>query len=329
MPDQNQHNDITELVSRYLSGNASKEEIRTLEQWVAAAPENKALFVSLKKAWMLSGASRKKNQTDVSFWWQQTAGQLFEHQIVPFARRRMFISLAAAILALLVAVFWLFGLRQENQPAMVQSEGEVRPVLLKDGSHITLNQASSLTYELEKATNKRVAKLTGDAFFEIARDETKPFVVVADSLEIEVLGTSFYVDARESQSAIQVVVTSGKVAVRKGNQEVELMAGQKAVLDKSSGQLLEIPNQDTNFLSFKTGDLIFQEDTFETLAFALERHFHTKIRLEIKDLHNCEITARYENKSLESIIHLIESTFSGIAIEKEGAFLVFRGDSCQ
>ena len=332
MQDQDPNINYSELISRYLSGNASDAEVQQLEAWVLESSENKEAFITFKKAWMLSGMRQTNEEIDVDKQWETTAAQLFEKTKVvkmkPQTNRRRWLGIAAAIALLVIASIWIF---QDDKGAtlMVEAKDEIRSVDLPDGSQVTLNQSSSLRYLADEKEAKRKVELKGDAFFEVERDETKPFVINTAGIEVEVLGTSFYVDARDNQAEIQVIVKSGSVAVRSGATETILTADEKAVFQKATGQLTKQQNKDPNYLSLTTNTLVFEQTRLEEVVFALNRQFQSNITIGNEGLKDCELDATYKDKSLEAILNILDGTFAGIEVKRNGEQIELVGTVCE
>lgn len=340
MPDQDLHSDYPELMSSYLSGNATDAEVQQLEAWVLEDPEHRQQFMAFKKAWMLSGMVGDQNPVDVEAQWQVAAAQLFKEskavKLKPRARSYRWLSIAAA--ATLVAAISIWALLQWSgeRELYVATTDQVQSVELPDGSMITLNRASSLRYtpvaansETAQAAQRQVI-LEGDAFFEVQRDPARPFIIRNNDLEIEVLGTSFYVDGRENQPELQVIVESGSVAVRTTpGDSLILTVGQKAIYEKAVDSLYRQPNEDPNFQSIKTKTITFDDSTLEEIAFALSRHYGVAIVYSgIEDSSNCILDGDYEDYSLEEILAFLRSTW-GIEAVRNGDRVVLSGTVCQ
>jgi len=330
MDQSNIYQYFQDLSTKYLSGNASDAEVTELENWVLADPKNKEQFKASKKAWMLAGMNNK-TAVNTNKAWKETSDQVFnQSKVVPLKstqNRRRWLAIAASIALLAVAGIWMFRNNNTAQPLFVETTTNAQIIDLSDGSQVTLNQSSKLTYTPAGKEAQRKVNLQGDAFFEVARDESKPFIIQTQDVEIEVLGTSFYVDARPNQSEIQVIVKSGKVAVRSGATEQILTANEKAVFQKNTQALTKTNNKDANYLSLKNKNLIFENSTFEELVFSLNRHFNTTITIKEEALKTCAHSGIYKNKSLETILKILESTHP-IQANKNGQKIVLEG-SCK
>lgn len=323
----------SELMSKYLSGNTSTAEVQELEAWVLADPEHKKQFIAFKKAWTLSGIEQSTTTVDVEKLWAETAAQLFkEEQVAPKvvalkSKRRPWMAIAASIAILLALGIW-FLLPASKQSLMASTTTESKSVQLPDGSTVILNRASSLRYTLNKETQTREIALTGDAFFEVARDLSKPFVISAGPVEVQVLGTAFYVDAREQEAEIQVIVESGTVEVRANTQKDTLEANDKAIFNKTTAELKEVENKDSNFNALKTKTLVFENNTLEEVLFVLSRQYNVSLINTIKDSSGCILNGTFKDKKLEEILDYLKETFR-INYSIDGDRVTLSGSSCQ
>lgn len=327
MEKQDQHDYFSDLMSRYLSGNTDAAEQAELEQWVLADPANKKQFIAFKKAWMLSGMQNQQ-EANVDAMWNSTARQLFPEanvrQLPARQSRSRWLKIAAAVVVLIVSTALIYRHFQSPPPFFAETTNVTMPYDLSDGTRVTLNKSSSLRFLAENEEGEREVQLTGDAFFDVARDESAPFVIETQNVEVEVLGTSFYVDSRVSQSAIQVIVESGQVAVRAGDQEVILNRDEQAVYDKNTNHLIKQTNEDEHYLALKSGELVFEATPMETAVFALSRYFNTNIVIGEEALKACPLTSTFKNKSLSAVLRILESSF-GIQSAQQGDDIVLTG----
>lgn len=334
MQEDKNHIDYFQLIPKYLSGNASDPEVKLLEEWVLSSPENKSSFKAFKQAWILSGIENNNQKIDVEEEWRTTADQLFsEGQVVslpvkPKTRNVFFLRIAAAAAVLLLISFGLFQVLNKEAYVEIATQSEVEEDRLPDGTQISLNQYASIKYVVGKNNKYRRLELSGDAFFEVERDTARPFIIATREVEIEVLGTAFYVDARTNQALTQVIVESGSVSMTADRAQVILSANETGVYDKNTGGLIKKQNEDVNYLAWKTDSLVFNDTPLEVVVFALNRKFHSKISIGNPVLKVCEITATFRDKSLEAIIKIIEKTLN-IETEIKGEEIIFIGQSCE
>jgi len=125
-------------------------------------------------------------------------------------------------------------------------------------------------------------------------------------------------------SEIQVIVESGRVAVRSGGMEEILTANEKAIFTKSNGDLNKQENDDANYRAIKNRTLSFQDTPLEEVVFALQRQYHETIEIENAELLDCLLTAKYSNLELRKVLDLIEASL-GVQAKREGGKIIFRG----
>jgi len=316
-----------ELILKYLSGNVSTSEIAELEAWVAADAEHRAQFMELRKVWMLGAMADGSEAIDIDAAWEhvdKTISAAEGTRVVPMRSSRIVWRIAAAVLFLIVAGTVLYlQLNPRDQQYFAQDTRQV--ISLEDGSTVTLNRYAELIWVRDKSGRRTVA-LKGDAFFEVAKDPEHPFVIHTEELEVEVLGTSFYVDARTNQPTVDVTVETGRVAVRNGTNEVILSPEEKAIFNKALSTLEKQQNTDPNFVSVKTKTLYFKNSKLDEVARALNRQYQARVRVEQSVLASCALTATFEDKSLEAILQIIASTMD-IEIVRQNHDIILRG-SC-
>lgn len=326
-PEKNSNH--ADLISRYLSGEASDAEVQQLETWVLAAAENKAIFVKAKKAWVLTGMERDRTKVDVEKAWKQTQLTLGNKgKVVPLRRRRLWIAIAASVIILVVAGLGIIWNGSRSAWKEVVADQTALFASLPDGTGVNLSPGSRLQYKFGTTSAERRVVLRGGAFFDVESKKDRPFIIEADGVEVEVLGTSFYVDARSDEPEVQVMVESGQVRVRAAGQQEELEAEDKIVFRKATSELLPEKNEDQNFRSIVTNDLIFNNSPLAEVLFVLKRHFGVNIVANIADTSKCEIGATYEDQSLNAILLILETTW-GIEVIRQDGQIQLRGAGCR
>ncbi|MGB5820369.1 MAG: FecR domain-containing protein [Saonia sp.] len=190
-------------------------------------------------------------------------------------------------------------------------------VLLSDGSKAYLNSGSSLKYPVKfiQGENRQVF-LKGEAYFDISTDKEHPFIVNADQLNIQVLGTVFNVSNYPEDPQTDVVLVEGSVGMYVGTSfDVEkntiLQPGKKGSLHKTAGTI-ETKDVVTNvYTSWVTGELVFRNMTFANILKKLERHYNIRIRNTNVALGEKEFNASFGNQSIDEVLQSL-STIYGI-----------------
>lgn len=150
-------------------------------------------------------------------------------------------------------------------------------LFLADGTKVFLNAESSLKYPVRFAGDLRKVKLEGEAYFEVTRDETKPFVVEVNELQVKVLGTSFGVRAYADENNVLTTLVSGKVHVLTGGKVFDLNPSEQAVYHKQENTV-KVASVDTElFVGWKDGRLVFDNCPLEQILNDLGRWYSFEV----------------------------------------------------
>ena len=194
------------------------------------------------------------------------------------------------------------------------AKGEMYTTVLADGSKVWLNAASSIKFPVAFSGNERRVEITGEAYFEIAHNPSKPFKVIKGDVEVAVLGTHFNVNAYDDESEIKVTLLEGKVQVENTNSKHPnskfLLPGQQAILSKVEGNqsTLQLINPDLEqVMAWKNGRFIFKSMDIKSLMKELERWYDIEVSYENIPAtgFNARIT---RNTPLSSILKALELT---------------------
>ena len=217
-----------------------------------------------------------------------------------------------------------------KKPEVILAENQVKEINLPEGSRVALNLDSRISYSRGFKSDTRQVELEGEAFFEVARDTTRPFIIRAGELNIEVLGTSFNVKAYEVDETVEVTVESGKVAVyRVGDKSnmVILVRGEKAVFRKELAELESMKNEDINFKSWKTRKIIFEDTPMSEVVRMINEIYQSDLRLSGSNLDDCPVTTIFDNQSLETVLNVLSSTLD-LEISRDGDRIIISGRGC-
>jgi ferric-dicitrate binding protein FerR (iron transport regulator) len=209
--------------------------------------------------------------------------------------------------------------------AAVQQE----EVTLPDGSRVSLNTGSRLAYPAEFKGLKRAVKLQGEAFFEVARNEEKAFIViVADEASTEVLGTSFHLKEDPGKRQVFLNVLTGKVAFYpKGKKKRALVLGKNEHAEYHNGQIHQPVSINLNFLSWKTRTLTFENAPLPEVLKQLGKHYQREFRIRDVRLDTLALTGTYKNQDIEDVLEEISLVLDIAFEETDGMIQVRAFDS--
>jgi transmembrane sensor len=197
---------MDDLIIRILSGAASPFEEERLKRWREEAPENEARFRDMARVWDLTGPEPPVTVPRAPSVDSIIARAPAPPRRLPASPRRWWL-LAASVAALSLGVQLLRPRDPEPLATHQAASGQILTVNLRDGSFARLAEGARL--EEWEAGSRRLVSLEGRAFFAVARDTTKPFVVRTSAGQVRVLGTRF--ELRSDPSLLRTVVVEGRV----------------------------------------------------------------------------------------------------------------------
>lgn len=286
------------LLSKYLTGAASPEEKAQVEYWYHSYELKGTLAQGKKKtiaATVLSNLHQKMEQ--------QAAVKKQR-----FLSSYSFAKIAATILLISSAGFsywWLEPTTAKDRFVTLNTSAtEQKTVVFKDGSTVVMAPLAELVYPLKFKNKDRTIALTeGEAFFTIAHEADRPFIVkTSNQLYTKVLGTSFRIKSYKKQQHISVQVATGMVAVGNSHQLFgTLIKGQEIAYDKIN-QRAEIK---TSPLKIPV-DLRFERSTLKAVIAKLEYTYQIRIALSSPDLGELKCTGSFNTKQTpEEILEII------------------------
>ncbi|MCX6325690.1 MAG: FecR domain-containing protein [Bacteroidia bacterium] len=191
-------------------------------------------------------------------------------------------------------------------------------VALPDGSKIFLNRNSEFSYHANFGKHSRDVKLTGEAFFEVTADASKPFIVDAGNARVKVVGTSFNVITKNYESAVEVYVKTGEVMLsdNSGSQSMLLNPGFVGTMDlKISGKTI---NKNPNYLAWNTGLLVYNGQKLGVVFNEVKKVYNMDIVADDPIILENTWTSSIDNQSQETIIRLICVSFN-LSYTKDGS----------
>lgn len=178
---------------------------------------------------------------------------------------------------------------------------------LPDGTKVWLNAASSLRYPSRFSGSKRIVALTGEGYFEVAKNKQHPFVVKTDRQEVQVLGTHFNINSYTDESSTNTTLVEGSVRVTTLDGKNRLLKpGEQSQL---KGDEIEVSDVDTeNVLSWKNGDFVFKGDDFKSIMRKISRWYDVEViyQGDFDDLKFGGYISR--TKNISSVLSIMEST---------------------
>lgn len=258
-------------------------------------------------------------------------------------RKSTFFRIAFPIAASLLFVGFLIGyvLLQNEIPMDVfqkltleeqkTPQGKKRHIILIDGTHIWLNADSEIKYPRNfSGKNIREVYLEGEAFFDVAENKEKPFIVHTSDLAIKVLGTAFNVRSYSKDPVVETTLVHGKVSIASVSEDaVILLPNQQALFTKDSRILALEDTVDTgNYIAWKNGWMIFDNKPFSFIKETMERWYDVSIIMEDENSLSCTYSAKFKDKTLLEVLEIFKNT-EAINYRIEGNQVFINGKLCQ
>ncbi len=335
-----------DLIGKYLSGNLKPDEKTVLMTWVEKSAENEAFFDKMIQLWSVSGQYEEEADTwemDTDAAWNKVEEHLFPIRELPLnepqKRGRILnfptalLRIAAVALIAIVAGYWWWSspngnaVIEKKMLSVATSIEEKRSITLPDGSEVWLNENSVLTYDSLFA--ERHVSLTGEAFFDVAHDENRQFVITSGETATTVLGTAFNVRAYPDEDRIEVTVERGLVKFQEKADESDealLEKGTKGIFVKEEKEVKKIDKADQNATAWKTLRLNLNDVPVEQFEPTLERYFNVEIEVKKPCILKQKFYGTYEDPSLETLLETmafsmdleIDTVGKKITIDKKG-----------
>lgn len=285
------------------------KEVEEVVNWIESDEKNREEYNRIKNTW--SYLSFMNFSTILQSQSRKEHGRRFVLSV--------FVKYAAIIFLAFLAGGASFFLFWVNSPSYVSSYneivvpyGETAEVILSDQTHVWLNSGSKLKYPTAFENRNRRVELEGEAYFKVQKNTKKPFIVATSHLNINVLGTSFNVEAFEDSKTINITLVEGIVNLedQSGNVLTELKPNQKAAFDRYSNTLRLEKKVDTKMLtSWKEGIIYFENQQLDEIAKRLENWFNLKIVFQDPSLKEVRYTgAILKNKPIDQIFEILKYT---------------------
>lgn len=318
------------LLQKFKAGECSPEEVRKILLWYQSEEAETSFSIELENYWQENNdlafldKDKVRNQVIRKISRKKSAISndrlpVSDPKILPKQRSfRNRIIIVAIVMLLISLPLWHFRttmfestMHQEtniNWITKATEYGQRYTFRLSDGTIVKLNSGSRIHYPEIFSDSLRWIEFEGEAFFEIAKDTAKPFLIRSGNIETMVLGTSFNLNSEAAKETFEIAVVTGSVKVlhdlkEQNREERYINPNQSAIWDHQN-KTFNVQNYDpAKVLAWTEGILVFDNSTFEDIIFKLEKWYGVKI--DTSDLkHNVPrgYTGKYKDKSLETVL---------------------------
>lgn len=318
--------ELQEILHKYFLKELNKDEISQIDEWRSESPENANQFEEARIFHLdLKGLGyyQQQNLNADSSW-----KEFRDANRIRSKSPRQILAYAASITVLIGAILGYYLISLDKGELTAQKIDQVDGLLktsLSDGSVVTLNEGASLEFSGDK--KKRNVSLTGEAYFEVARDEEREFLIASSGALIRVLGTKFFVN-KPNPNILEVVVTEGQVLVSYQDVHKVLSASEMIRIDLEKSEALDLDDGNTGLSTFwKTRKLTFRDTPLSEAVRVLSEAYGQTVELEgAQD--NCRLSVEFEDEDFGNVLEVISSTLGMEVLEDQGV-TTLRGNGCE
>lgn len=300
------------LVIGYLQGNLSKEEIEEFYVWIDSCKENKNLFFEIKAIY--DACLSEKKTLDIEGSWQKLLhkkGNKNKHY--PIVIKRIVSYAAVAVLAVLItsALFQFLLPTQQHTVATSYIGGDgldADKVILPDGTQISLGTNTTFHYDNDYGKQSRTIHLSGEAYFDVAKQKNKPFIVKVNGQEIEALGTKFNVMAYPKDSLLVITLLEGAVSLTtEGLSQIPVLQPNQQLVYNRNKRTINISQVDAQaFIAWTSGYYYFPDQRLESILKRLSHVYGVTFNVHSTKLNNTVFTGTfYRGQSVKDIMEII------------------------
>jgi transmembrane sensor len=311
-----QKEECVEIFERYILNSAGEEEILRLSRWIR---NNQEISSWLEQQILASSSAidteiKMRMLRNIEIGISTESGTTNERRTqIRFRLNKIMRVAALFILPVLTAVgVYLYMSKLENStaPLIVAVErGQKANITLPDGSKVWLNSQSKLTYTASFNIERRELQLDGEAYFEVAHNPKKPFIVKSRDIAVEALGTAFGVKAYNEDNLISSILMRGKVRVTTPDGKAVLVPNERIMYNKSTHKKVQstVTNA-TDFTGWIHNELRFENESLGDIAKTIQRIYNVDVVFASVKLKSQRYTGTINNNSLESVLNIISLT---------------------
>jgi transmembrane sensor len=201
------------------------------------------------------------------------------------------------------------------------STNDTLAVQLPDGSRVTLNHDTELSYYADFKDNRSI-RLKGEAFFSVEKDTDHPFIVETERATVRVVGTSFNVNAQSHETRLAVLTGVVELSTPDVTNPLRFTAGESGI-----ASVFGIINSDElNALAWRNKTLVFKDTPLRSVVDAMEKYFEKDLQIA-ENLSDCKLTAEFRNPTFDEVVGVLRNTLA-LDLKVDGERYTFNGEGC-
>jgi ferric-dicitrate binding protein FerR (iron transport regulator) len=306
------------LITRYQRDECTPEEKQQLESWLNSLEKQQGRF----EEWEVIDQQRVGKKMLTSLRKRMETGQSSSSHRIGFGP---LLKIAASLLLLIGLGYFIHQLLPISNPVVVAyqeriSTRGVSKYILSDGTLVWLKGKSKLSFPATFTGKQREVHLEGEAFFEVAKDPTHPFIIHCGLLQTRVVGTSFNIKNVPQQQQVEVVVFTGKIELSHAadKEEILLLPHQKALYQALSGTIIKTTEPHLEqYLAGTQYNMRFEDTPLSEVVVRIEQKFNIQIEVKNQRANRCLVSADMTDQSLAITLKLVSQALGG-EYQKQG-----------
>lgn len=283
----------------------------------------------LLKQWNEMKMTEVKGDIDVDKAWEKLSSRIDQQPATGRYRRMEFLPSAlraAAVIIVVLGLGWAALTIASPEKVTIASATDQKniEVTLPDGSRVTLNHDSHLTYPETFGRRNRKVTLTGEAFFDITPDQSRPFTINAGDARVRVLGTTFNVITDNGNNEVEVFVSTGKVLLSSADGSRSLTLEPGFIGRLSRADAAKRVNTNPNYLSWNTDVLTYDGERLETVFRDIRHSYNIIVSTSDPEINDLRLTTIFDNQPHDTIIQVICTTFNLQAVKDGETYILSR-----
>lgn len=299
-----------ELFEKYLCDEASPQEKEELQSYLSSNKRIDSFFED--------GLSSAYPEMD-----EQVRKRMFKNireniickkpKLTIQENKRKILQWAAILILPIITALSVYYFTQNSSanfhPVTITAQkGEKAEAVLPDGTRVWINSESAITYDTNFNRKKRSVYLEGEAYFEVAKDKKRSFIVQTQSMDVQALGTSFNIRSYNTDSHVYAILIDGIVKISASAQELILNVNQRAIFDKATKKLTVDLVDAANFIEWKKGNIYFSNQTFNEIAQTLSRIYNVEIQFASDQLRLMRFSGTLGSNGIKNALDILSLT---------------------
>lgn len=285
--------ELKEKCFRYFRGKSTYEDEIFIDECLSEGRLSMDEFRNMEKDWSESEVPSKEQRMAFMKVSGKIKARRWKHLLLKVA-----VPAAAAVVLVAVLSIHLFMGREEAVTTYSTAYLETEYIVLPDSSKVWLNSATTLTYGSDFNKRDREVTLSGEAFFDVSKNPSKPFVVRMKDAEITVKGTSFNVTAYDGENGIQAALLTGQIQFQTGQDYIYLSPGEVISYNRQDRSMSKSRKDVNQYCSWLEGKLDCESITLDLLFSRLTSLYGTEINY---------VPVKYKDKAIRVMLDTQES----------------------